>query len=66
MEYIPVAITLGLVGLFAFLKRRSTKRPPLLPGPSADPLIGHLRLMPTEKHELVFHEWSKLYGVSCC
>ncbi|KAL4261411.1 cytochrome P450 family protein [Pleurotus pulmonarius] len=48
--------------LSAYLKRRTTKRPPLPPGPPADPLIGHLRIMPSEQEELVFHEWAKTYG----
>ncbi len=64
MENIHFAIAIGLVSLLAYLKRRSAKRPPYPPGPPADPLFGHLRVMPTEKHELVFHEWSKLYGMS--
>ncbi|KAF4596839.1 hypothetical protein EYR38_008230 [Pleurotus pulmonarius] len=62
MEHIHYAIAIGIVSLLAYLKRRSAKRPPYPPGPPADPLIGHLRVMPTEKHESVFHEWSKLYG----
>ncbi|KAL4255104.1 cytochrome P450 family protein [Pleurotus pulmonarius] len=62
MEHLHFAIAIGIVSLLAYLKRRSAKRPPYPPGPPADPLIGHLRVMPTEKHESVFHEWSKLYG----
>ncbi|KAL4256194.1 cytochrome P450 family protein [Pleurotus pulmonarius] len=53
---------LGALLLTVYLKRRSKKRPPLPPGPPADPLIGHLRIMPADKQELVFHEWSKTYG----
>ncbi|KAG9225867.1 hypothetical protein CCMSSC00406_0008395 [Pleurotus cornucopiae] len=48
--------------LSAYLKRRTTKRPPLPPGPPADPFIGHLRIMPSDQQELVFHEWAKIYG----
>ncbi|KDQ34018.1 hypothetical protein PLEOSDRAFT_152351 [Pleurotus ostreatus PC15] len=48
--------------LSAYLKRRTTKRPPLPPGPPADPFIGHLRVMPSDQQELVFHEWAKTYG----
>lgn len=66
MDSIHIAVTLALVGLLAYLRRISMKRSPLPPGPQADPLIGHLRVMPTEKHEQVFHEWSKQYGKSYC
>ncbi|KAJ7761230.1 cytochrome P450 [Mycena maculata] len=34
----------------------------LPPGPSGDPLIGHLLRMPSARSPLVFHEWSKTYG----
>ena len=40
---------------------QSRKLPPLPPGPPADPIIGHLRIMPTEHHGVAFHELSK-YG----
>ncbi|KAG5638040.1 hypothetical protein H0H81_002160 [Sphagnurus paluster] len=41
-----------------------TKRsgPPLPPGPPADPIIGHVRKMPTEKLENTLYEWGKVYG----
>ncbi|KDQ25622.1 hypothetical protein PLEOSDRAFT_1078104 [Pleurotus ostreatus PC15] len=63
MDNKHIIIILALVGgLFVYRKRSSKKRPPLPPGPPADPLIGHLRVMPIDNHELVFLEWSKLYG----
>ena len=37
---------------------------PLPPGPPADPLIGHLRLIPPTNAEETFREWGKTYG-SC-
>ncbi|KAF7441173.1 hypothetical protein PC9H_001522 [Pleurotus ostreatus] len=48
--------------LSVYLKRRTVRRPPLPPGPPAEPLIGHLRIMPSDQEELVFHEWAKTYG----
>ncbi|KAF4604257.1 hypothetical protein EYR38_004679 [Pleurotus pulmonarius] len=48
--------------LSTYLKRRATKRLRLPPGPPADPFIGHLRIMPSDQQELVFHEWAKTYG----
>ncbi|KAF9262274.1 cytochrome P450 [Marasmius fiardii PR-910] len=44
-----------------FLKNR-TPKPSLPPGPPADPLIGHLRIMPTRDTAETLHEWSKTYG----
>ncbi|KDQ34012.1 hypothetical protein PLEOSDRAFT_1099953 [Pleurotus ostreatus PC15] len=48
--------------LLLYLKCQTIRRPPLPPGPSADPLIGHLRIMSSDQEELVFHEWAKPYG----
>ncbi|KAF4570982.1 hypothetical protein EYR36_008309 [Pleurotus pulmonarius] len=62
MDNLSTTIVLSLVGLLAYLTSRSMKRPPLPPGPPADPLIGHLRVLPTEKHAEVYLEWSKIYG----
>ncbi|KAL4259189.1 cytochrome P450 family protein [Pleurotus pulmonarius] len=62
MDNVYISTALAFLYLLALLHRRSKKRLPLPPGPPADPLIGHLRVMPTQKHEQVFHEWSKLYG----
>lgn len=57
-------LLLALVLLLSvYLKRRTVRRPPLPPGPPAEPLIGHLRIMPSDQEELVFHEWAKTYGV---
>ena len=38
----------------------------LPPGPPADPIIGHLRIIPTTNQGRVFHSWSKLYGKHLC
>ncbi|KAJ7087514.1 cytochrome P450 [Mycena epipterygia] len=38
----------------------------LPPGPPRDPVLGHLRQMPSEKAPLVFHEWAKTYGDVMC
>ncbi len=71
LDSITMAISPTTVAVLAFgfllstyLKRRTTKRPPLPPGPPADPFIGHLRIMPSDQQELVFHEWAKTYGTS--
>ncbi|KAK7041484.1 hypothetical protein VNI00_009352 [Paramarasmius palmivorus] len=38
------------------------KHPPLPPGPPADPVIGHLRVIPSQNIGEHFHEWAKVYG----
>ena len=48
--------------LFLTLVKLKKNRLPYPPGPPADPVLGHLRIMPTENQEEVFHEWSKKYG----
>ncbi|KAJ7699575.1 cytochrome P450 [Mycena rosella] len=45
-----------------YLWRSRIERRPLPPGPPKDPLIGHLRYMPTAQAPFVFHEWAKTYG----
>ncbi|KAE9390849.1 cytochrome P450, partial [Gymnopus androsaceus JB14] len=40
----------------------SRPKAPLPPGPPADPVIGHLRVIPTTGQAKVFYEWSKIYG----
>ncbi|KAJ3492023.1 hypothetical protein NLI96_g261 [Meripilus lineatus] len=47
--------------LHQFVKRRNS-RVPLPPGPPADPIINHLRVIPTKNHPQAFHEWTKAYG----
>uniref|UniRef100_A0A0W0EW71 Putative cytochrome P450 n=1 Tax=Moniliophthora roreri TaxID=221103 RepID=A0A0W0EW71_MONRR len=57
---IPAFVALlTLAILWASHKRGKS---PLPPGPTADPFIGHLRLMPRENQAETFHEWSKTYG----
>ena len=43
-----------------FIKSRKTSSPP--PGPPADPIIGHLRVIPSTNQADVFHGWAKIYG----
>ncbi|KAL0568576.1 hypothetical protein V5O48_013405 [Marasmius crinis-equi] len=42
--------------------RQRRQKYALPPGPPGDPLIGHLRIIPTERQADIFHEWSKVYG----
>ena len=59
---IAVVSATSTVLLVAFIRNRRFKAS-LPPGPPAEPLIGHLRLMPNEnERDEVFHRWSNKYG----
>jgi hypothetical protein len=53
---------LSLAFLVAWFNRDLKKSLPLPPGPPAEPLIGHLRLIPPDNQELLFYKWGKVYG----
>ncbi|KAI0092990.1 cytochrome P450 [Irpex rosettiformis] len=49
--------------VFVAFLRRKKHTASLPPGPPAEPLIGHLRLMPNENdRDEVFYQWSRKYG----
>ncbi|KAJ6570601.1 cytochrome P450 [Mycena vulgaris] len=58
---IALASSAALLLYFAISKRRSS-HPPLPPGPAADPIIGHFRVIPASGQAKMFYEWSKIYG----
>jgi hypothetical protein len=35
---------------------------PLPPGPAGEPVIGHLRIVPSDKPEIAYAKWSKEYS----
>ncbi|KAJ8081660.1 hypothetical protein PM082_007506 [Marasmius tenuissimus] len=57
-----VLVTACLLGIVLWLARTRSRSRSLPPGPPADPFIGHLRIIPTEKVPDKFHEWRKTYG----
>lgn len=62
---LPSTYLLVLFGILSFVASRLTKRRrrlPLPPGPPADPLIGHLRTLPTAASEETLISWHKKYG----
>ena len=60
-------ITIGVLiacTVLARLIRRKRHELPFPPGPPADPMIGHLRLLPDVQNMAeVFQEWSQKYGM---
>lgn len=50
------------VFLYLLSRVNRKKHPPLPPGPPADPLIGHMRLIAGDHQETLFYEWGKKYG----
>lgn len=57
-----LALLVSLCLCYVGMTRR--QQLPLPPGPPADPLIGHIRTMPTKNQEVKLYEWSKIYGMS--
>ncbi|KAL0945486.1 hypothetical protein HGRIS_000972 [Hohenbuehelia grisea] len=64
MSLSPGLVAAGLAcGIFIlYHTQKARSNPPLPPGPPADPIIGHLRILPEANQHLVFHEWCKRYG----
>lgn len=46
----------------ASIQRRNSSRLPLPPGPPGEPILGHLRVVPTDNPEYAYAEWSKAYN----
>jgi hypothetical protein len=42
--------------------RKSSTAVPLPPGPPADPIIGHVRIVPSSRPELSFQKWGREYN----
>ncbi|KAJ8081651.1 hypothetical protein PM082_007497 [Marasmius tenuissimus] len=57
-----VLVAACLLSIVLCLARTRSRSRSLPPGPSADPLIGHLRIVPSERVPDKFHEWRKTYG----
>ncbi|KAL1664269.1 cytochrome P450 [Schizophyllum commune] len=58
-----IAVCILLYVLYLRLKRASS-HPPLPPGPPAEWLLGHLRVVPQKDAARAYHRWSKEYGSS--
>ncbi|RDA84575.1 hypothetical protein CP532_1126 [Ophiocordyceps camponoti-leonardi (nom. inval.)] len=56
------ALTVGLAFLVKALLRPGRTALPLPPGPPAEPILGHLRVVPIYNPERAYMRWSKTYG----
>ncbi|KAF9552269.1 cytochrome P450, partial [Agrocybe pediades] len=59
---VVVTLLLGVLWISQLLKRRIKPVHSTPPGPPADPLIGHMRMIPEHDVHLFYHELSKKYG----
>jgi hypothetical protein len=54
-----VLLVLGAVAWKITTSRRTVASAPLPPGPPADPIIGHIRVVPTDRPEVCYQKWGK-------
>lgn len=56
-------VLIGILTLHAVASRHLQKRStlPLPPGPPGEPILGHLRIVPTDSPEYKYAEWAKEY-----
>lgn len=60
---LSLSIGVAFVTLVLYvLKVLSKKRSRLPPGPPADPIIGHVRSIPSYGQDMFFYELGKIYG----
>ncbi|KAH8113801.1 cytochrome P450 [Phellopilus nigrolimitatus] len=59
-----LALTICVLTLSWILskKSQSSRRTNFFPGPPADPVLGHLRIMPADFQWLTFADWGKTFG----
>lgn len=60
-EVLLVLLFLGFVAWKITTSSRLTAPAPLPPGPPADPIIGHVRIVPSSRAELCYQRWAKEY-----
>jgi hypothetical protein len=57
---IPLTVLLVfLITSLLYIRPLRARKHPLPPGPKPDPLIGHLRALPTSNEHLVYTRWGK-------
>ncbi|KAF9459491.1 hypothetical protein BDZ94DRAFT_1381512 [Collybia nuda] len=51
-----ILVLIACVFLYVYFRVNSKRNPPLPPGSPADPIIGHLRLIPPDNQEMLFYK----------
>ncbi|KAK1225695.1 hypothetical protein PQX77_011361 [Marasmius sp. AFHP31] len=62
INFSTLLLITGISLCLAWVYQRQKAPANLPPGPPSDPIIGHLRIMPSENQADVFREWSQVYG----
>jgi cytochrome P450 len=57
-----VLLIIGVVAWKIMTSTRASTSAPLPPGPPADPIIGHVRIVPSSRPELSYQKWAKEYN----
>ncbi|CAE6452922.1 unnamed protein product [Rhizoctonia solani] len=59
---VSVPVVLGALSVFVYKQQQRKHKLPLPPSPKADPIIAHLRCMPSEYEEVVYKAWGDELG----
>jgi cytochrome P450 len=59
LRILPILVVVGAVQLLYRKFVRNRNRLPLPPSPAAEPLLGHLRIIPSEHPEYQYTQWGK-------
>ena len=56
-----ISLALLIVYIFLINSKPNASALPLPPGPPGEPILGHLRIVPTDSPEYTYAKWSKEY-----
>jgi hypothetical protein len=59
--FLVLLLIVAVVWKFTLGRKPSTSAP-LPPGPPGDPIIGHVRMVPSSRPELSFQKWGEEYN----
>lgn len=61
VQILLVTFSIAILVWIASSGRKVAHKAPLPPGPPADPIVGHIRIVPTESPEFSYGKWAKQY-----